>query len=110
MLVSLDQPVTKNQIINTNKTVSRQSSLLFFQFEKGRGQTGLLFVFVFVSGRSNEKDNLILTLIDNNQQFLLNFKEVSCKLSCAFHFQELFIFRLLFALYNQTLRLAGLAN
>ena len=106
VLFSLDWPVTENQIINTK---CQSEFFVVFSIWK-RKRADWPTICFFVSGRSNEKDNLILTLIDNNQQFLLNFKEVSCKLSCAFHFQELFIFRLLFALYNQTLRLAGLAN
>ena len=45
VLVSLDRTVTKNKIINPgNKTVS-QSSLLCFQFEKQRGQSGQAFSF-----------------------------------------------------------------
>ena len=79
--------------------MSVEALCCLFNLKKEEGRLAY-YLFFFVTDRSNEKENSILTLIDNNQQFLLNLKKVSCKLSCAFHFQELFIFRLLFALYN----------
>ena len=84
------------------------AEVCYCRFNLKRKQSSLAYYLVFCQWPIQWKGHLILTLIDNNQQLLLNLKKVSCKLSCAF--QELFIFRLLFALYNQTLRLAGLAN
>jgi hypothetical protein len=47
-------------------------------FNLKREEGSLAYYLVFCQQPNQRKGHLILTLIDNNQQFFLNLKKVSC--------------------------------